>query len=224
LGDVDAPHEPQQGETLSQATPASALAGIQPESEAPTYQVYERSSDGPLRQGEVLSSLVQAHLNVQSLETQEPVVDFRNHPYAIVITQDCDVIQDHTLRQANPASDITPNVLFCEVVSAEDLHSTVQNSGLRSQDWRNLKQNKLERYQFLERVLPEKDVLEIGLPSLGIDFKRYFTIPTSEVYFRIRSGEAQRRCRLVDPYLQHLSARFFSYQSRVALPADHRTT
>ena len=51
-----------------------------------------------------------------------------------------------------------------------------------------------------------------GMPELGIDFKRYFTIPTDEVYFRIRA-EAQRRSRLRSPYLEHLSNRFYSFQS-----------
>jgi hypothetical protein len=40
-----------------------------------------------------------------------------------------------------------------------------------------------------------------------MDFKRYFSLPTEEVYYRIDS-EAKRRCRLVSPYAEHLSTRF----------------
>jgi hypothetical protein len=56
---------------------------------------------------------------------------------------------------------------------------------------------------------------------MGIDFKRYFTIPADETYRRVELGEAQRRCVLQSPYLEHLSSRFAYYLSRVALPLDH---
>lgn len=94
--------------------------------------------------------------------------------------------------------------------------------GINSAIWRRIEQNKDERYQFLKRITPEQDTLGEGLPELGIDFKRYFTIPTDEVYVRLSAG-VQRRCRLVSPYLEHLSTRFWYFQARVALPAEHRS-
>jgi len=56
-------------------------------------------------------------------------------------------------------------------------------------------------------------------PELGIDFKRYFTLPTAEVYYQIQR-QAARRCCLRSPYLEHLSTRFHAYQQRLALPED----
>jgi hypothetical protein len=65
------------------------------------------------------------------------------------------------------------------------------------------------------------DRLQEGLPELAIDFKRYFTVPTDEVYRRIELGEARRRCLLISPYLEHLSSRYAYFLSRIALPVDH---
>lgn len=62
-----------------------------------------------------------------------------------------------------------------------------------------------------------------GAPELVIDFKRYFTLPTGELYRWIALGETRRRCRLRSPYMEHLSSRFAYFLSRVALPEDYRS-
>jgi hypothetical protein len=148
------------------------------------------------------------------------VVQLVTHPLAIVMSQDCDLDWDFGARRAGaaPAKQM-PSVLFCEAIEAAVLrHSTDINSAI----WSRIKINKDERYQFLQRVMPDEDALGEGLPELALDFKRYFTIPTDEVYQRL-DFQAKRRCRLVSPYLEHLSSRFFAYQARVALPAEHQS-
>ena len=72
-----------------------------------------------------------------------------------------------------------------------------------------------------EKIAPADDSQNIGLPELGIDFKRHFTIPTDEMYKRLQIGEAKIRCMLMSPYLEHLSCRFAYFLSRIALPAEH---
>ena len=95
------------------------------------------------------------------------------------------------------------------------------SAGITTDIWRRIRINKDERYQFLQRIGSVQDAAGQDLPELGIDFKRYFTIPADEVYRRIELGEAQRRCVLNSPYLEHFCVRFANYLSRVALPADH---
>ena len=73
----------------------------------------------------------------------------------------------------------------------------------------------------MQKVDATCDGLQQGLPELTIDFKRYFTIPTDEVYKRIEISETKRRCVLVGPYLEQLSSRFAYFIGRVALPEDH---
>ena len=134
------------------------------------------------------------------------------------MTQDCDLDWDYKARQkGSEQQKLIPSVLFCEVATAEELFGRIRNSKI----WEKVQQNKDERYQFLQQVSPEDDALGEGLPELGIDFKRYFTIPTGEVYLRLQNPEIRRRCKLNVPYRDHLSTRFCYFQMRVALPAEH---
>jgi len=143
-----------------------------------------------------------------------------HHPLAVILTQDCDLEQDFKARQGHVAADKQiPSLLFCEVATAEDLYGFVKQTNKKL--WDRIRINKDERYHFLQKVEPGDDALGQGLPEMGIDFKRYFTIPTDELYRRVELSEAQRRCILQSPYLEHLSSRFAYYLSRVALPLDH---
>jgi hypothetical protein len=183
-------------------------------------QKYVPSPTGALRQGEILSNLKQFKLNIESLRSGKPLAEPIIHPFAIIVTQDCDCEQDFKFRKDNIISNATiPSILFCEVVAAETLRN--RDKDINTKVWGQVKINKNERYHFLEAIPKIADILDEGLPELTLDFKRYFTIPTDEVYYRIEIGEANRRCHLVSPYLEHLTSRFNYFQSRIALPEDH---
>jgi hypothetical protein len=157
-------------------------------------------------------------LDIESLG-QELRITPMLHPFAVVMTQDCDLEQDFRARDGQNKSDKRiPNVLFCQIITAEELRGGV---GITSDIWKRIRNNKDERYQFLQVVARGEDSHDEGLPELGVDFKRYFTMPTDEVYRRIARGEAQRRCFLNSPYLEHFSSRFAYFLSRIALPSDH---
>jgi hypothetical protein len=188
-------------------------------------QKYAPSVDGALRQGEILSNLKQFKLNIESLRSGKYLAEPITHPFAIVITQDCDCEQDFKPRKDGVISNATiPSILLCEVVAAEDLRNRDKGSQkveINSTVWGQVKINKNERYHFLESVPKQFDAFSEGLPELTLDFKRYFTIPTEELYYRIEIKEAKRRSRLVSPYLEHLMSRFNYFQSRIALPEAH---
>ena len=135
-----------------------------------------------------------------------------------VLSQDCDLAQDHAARESGDIGGAIPSILFCEVETAEQLLSNIQGRDIK----KRIQQNSDERYQFLQRIPVECDALRQGLPELGIDFRRYFTLPAEEVYFQI-TRDAKRRCHLVSPYLEHISARFTRYLGRVGLPLDHQS-
>lgn len=190
--------------------------------------VYQRSPIGKaIKQGEIISNLTQLIPDLLSLRTTEgnkklnPII----HPYAIVVSQDCDLDWDFKARQpSNPGgkdlrAKLLPNILFCEVVTAPEVRfHPIEKPNAEA--WNRIKINKDERYQFLQKVEPDDDAQSEGSPELVIDFRRYFTISTEEVYFRLEK-EAYRRCHLQSPYLEHFSTRFNYYQFRVALPGDH---
>jgi hypothetical protein len=190
--------------------------------------VYARSErTGALRQSEIICNLLQFTVDPQSLKAGgELAFGQLQREFAVVLSQDCDLAQDFELRRrtwneellyAEIESKLLPNVLLCELVTDADLFAALpQGSDIR----KRVKQNKDERYQYLCAVPTNSDTAGTGLPALGIDFKRHFTIPTEELYLQI-SQAAVRRCRLVSPYLEHLATRFSSFLSRVALPSNH---
>jgi len=187
-------------------------------------EIYDASEGSELRQSEIITGLIQLVTDLDSIKSgSKLIVNSIEHPYVIVVSEDCDLTQDFDARRKNQLTSdkIMPSVLFCQVTTAKELRGPA-GEGMNKDLWSKVKINKDERYQFLEKVPPASDALGEGLPELGIDFKRHFSLPTEEAYYRIAT-DAKRRCRLRSPYLEHFSTRFAYFLSRVALPADHRS-
>jgi hypothetical protein len=194
-------------------------------------RIYARSADGRLRQGEILGNLQQSKITLESLRlfassdirssaaTAEIVVNFTDHPLVIVLTQDCDLDLDYSDRQSAGAGKLY-DILVCDVYRADPFK---QKLGKNMKEWKVIAENQSPRYQFLSNVTPDDDATGKGLPNLTMDFKRHFTLPTEEMYERLRLGITSRYCVLETPYVEHLMHRFLSFQGRVALPVDHPT-
>jgi len=173
-----------------------------------------------LYQGEIVEGLIQVRQTLETVgEDGPPRLDEIVHPFTIVMTQDCDLEQDFRLRWEGPRSPSRlANILFCEAVATTDLKAKVPQG---KDIWKRVIQNKDERYQCLEAVPPDQDLTGDGIPCLGCDFKRYFSVPADEVYRRIERRQIRRRSRLITPYAEHLLSRFCIFQSRVPLPENH---
>ena len=192
-------------------------------SETPVTIHIRANAQEPLRQTEILTDVIQRRSSYRSLGAETPEMENVLHPYAVIVTQDCDLTQDFKARfgnaeQLNSTDKLIPNVLLAEAVSVAEL---IANLPIKGKDIRKrVCQNKAERYHVFQKVEAADDTLRSGLPPLGIDFKRYFTVPTDELYSQVNSS-AKRRCHLNSPYLEHFGKRFADFLSRVALPKDH---
>ena len=192
----------------------------------PAFYISSRAL-GPLRQSEILSNVHQHRITLESLNNPDGVeVDPIDHELSIIISQDCDLEQDFRRREELRANGgvldrfdtkLLPSILLCEVSAEAAINAAVRGQRDSRQQFR---QNKLERYQFLRAVEAMDDALGIGLEAMGIDFKRYFTVPTAELYAQLE-GQCRRRCSLAPQYLEHLSIRFTNHLSRVGLPKNH---
>ena len=189
---------------------------------------YETSpTDTALRQSELLTNVIDSVIDPETIFRKTPSYLQKIHPFAVLISQDCDLDWDFAARQSQAqAHKLVPAVLLLEVMSAEDMARQILelegvSSSRKSRIWARVRQNKDERYHFLEKIRNSYDLQREDIPELAIDFKRIFTVPTDELYFRIAKGETRRRCRLLSPYLEHLSSRFAYYHSRIALPEEH---
>ncbi|MHB8302130.1 MAG: hypothetical protein ACYDC6_04720 [Acidobacteriaceae bacterium] len=186
----------------------------------PTYTLPVAA--GPLRQGEIISSVDQYIFRLSEQEAEKLLnAERKMHPYAVVLTQDCDLAQDFNVRSsAQPSAEkLMSNILLCVVYIAE----TAKNSGtipVGSDIWKRIIQNKDERYQYIREVTANEDGEGKGIPPLLIDFKQAFSLPADLLYEQLRRS-AKRRAILTSPYREHLSSRYAYFISRVALPRDH---
>lgn len=181
---------------------------------------YARSADNDrLWQGEVLSGLIVLRPRLETIAPDiQTVLDEVTHPYAIVLTQDCDLESDYGRDASRRHGVSLPSIILCEATPISALRGACPPG---KDIWKRISQNKDERYHCLEMIPPDLDAAGQGVAPLGIDFKRYFTMPTAEVYRRIELGQAKRRARLITPYAEQLSCRCFHFQCRIALPEDH---
>ncbi len=191
------------------------------------------STDGALRQGEVLSHVRAYAIATDSLDADgELVVNPSHHQHVIVLSQDCDLDWDfratQSLREGGTSDEESANlssrklegVLLCDVFEATEIHGA---ANVNKRVWDRIKINKDDRYHFIEGVEPRYDRQGEGLPEMVLDFKKYFTLAPELLYWQIERGDCYRRVRLDSPYLEHLSHRFSCFMSRVGLPEDYKS-
>ena len=197
---------------------------------SPTSRYRRAYSSGALRQGEIVSNVIQERVAINTIGTKKPMIIPVRYDYAVVVSQDCDLEWDWDARQKGEQQDekeekkrgnkLMSSVLFCEAQSKRTLGS---ERGYNSGERRKISKNELERFHFLERLEAESKSLGDGIPDLTVDFKRCFSLPPDEVYFRLGSKELQRRILLNYPYLHDLMTRFWYFHCRVALPVQLST-
>lgn len=188
--------------------------------------VYESpSEDGWLRQGEILDGLWEHRVSVATGTSDSMPIQSISHARVVVLTADCDLEWDYKARQQydpngdggleaiESASATIPWVVLCDLHLTEDMRQRVAGSDI----WKRVVRNQDERYHILPAAqIGEPSVGE--LPSLVMDFKKAFSIPTSAIYQAIEGGEA-KRIAIVPPIFVHdLMHRFFGFLSRVGTP------
>jgi len=94
---------------------------------------------------------------------------------------------------------------------------------MNSAAWKLVISHRHERFYFFEKVLPECEIEQEGLPELTADFKKVFAIDSATLYRQIELGIVKRRTVLGSPYLEHFSQRYHSFHGRVALPFQYES-
>ena len=190
---------------------------------------YEKSEKaGALKQGEILSNVLQITATMTSGSASSPTLTRRRHPFALIVTPDCDLDWDFKARfNGGSQLKIVPNILLCRVLTASDLARLINTNETKPEKfekstiWKKTWQNKDERFHFLERINRAFDLQSDDIPALGIDFKQFFTVPTEDLYMNIDEDQTLRRCTLNSPFKEHVNSRFTYFQSRIALPEEH---
>lgn len=188
--------------------------------------IYQTSDkDSSLRQGEILTSVIQYKPVVNKLLQEGEELSFNAvlHPYAIVVTQDCDLDWDYRARQTENSqpSKLLNSIILCEVATARETRDATDN--INSAAWKLVVSHRHERYYFFEKIPPTCETEQEGLPELTADFKKVFCIDGETIYSHIKLGIVKRRAVLASPYLEHFSRRYHSFHGRVALPFQYES-
>lgn len=141
-------------------------------------------------------------------------------PFLVVLSQECDLLWDFENREKlgtdySNHDKFLQSVLVCPAYLGESFRSGdhLKDLGLKMQNWntdlwKNIKQNKNERFHYL----PINE--ELKIPELIIDFKHYYTLNRSEIYAKPDSYKVS----LDILFREDLSRRFANYLSRIGLP------
>ena len=143
-------------------------------------------------------------------------------PLIIVLTQDCDLNQDYTVRWArNGASNHDKkliSIIVAPLYNAEHVYLGEHLSELKMEmvkinrgktPGKTLRQNQTPRYHYLEFPL------DIPVVPSVIDFKHYFTV---NVEYLKKHKQKNFICQIGPLYREDVSQRFSSYLSRIGLP------
>jgi hypothetical protein len=186
---------------------------------------YERHNLSRLCQGDIFNSL---RIGIAQDYAAEFVIVEKIFPYAILISQDCDLEQEHNARlkqeesirnglTPEPFSAYQPNVLLLPAFRSEfvkdgtylkDIYD-VAMPALHGDLWKRAKANLSERYHLLEPDLNK------NVPELIIDFKNYLSVPKQNLQ---NQTEVSYLSTLNELFREDLALRFANYMSRIALP------
>ena len=187
--------------------------------------------DCALRQGEILTNVIELQIKLEIITSVDDDSAYSanpvKHPYAVIVSQDCDLQQDFNYRYhdiGNQRHEL-PSVLLCQAQDVDKFSkSELYRSLFESRTFEGyFKKNNEFRYHFIQEIPAKYDACNKALPELGIDFKRYFSMPTAEVYHRIKLTHTERRSMLKPPYRDHFCDRFYSFNKRIALPEEYES-
>jgi len=143
-------------------------------------------------------------------------------PFVVVLTQDCDLNQDYTVRWArNGGSSHDKKIISVIVVPLYNVEHVYKGEHLselgmtmapipkKRTPGKTLIQNKNPRYHYLE--FPTN----VPIVSSVIDFKHYFTV---NVEYLKKHKKGNFICQVGPLYREDVSQRFSSYLSRIGLP------
>ena len=180
-----------------------------------------RSGSSRLAQGDIIRDVQQIEYAAE--RSGELFISTLAFPAVIVLTQDCDLEQDNSVRWprvgANASNDkLLLSVLVAPLYNVEHVYTgthldaigrTAQPINRNRSPGSNLRNNETPRYHYLD--LGE----QVPIPPSVIDFKHYFSVNVEQLR---RHKPSAFVCQLSSLYREDVSQRFAAYLSRIGLP------
>lgn len=177
-----------------------------------------------LCQGDIFKDVKYSFVDHEDNEHVE-IIEF-TFPYAVIISQACDVISMSEMLENNRGkpTKFMPSILMCpiydltnvktaehvkEVFSKLDINIELENIynkddlAVLNRDW---------HYRFHKLKLVHG--VNIALDNALIDFKHHFSVPVKY----LQNNRKNRICKLDDLFCEQVTLKFSTYISRVAIP------
>lgn len=182
--------------------------------------MYSKNGLERIHQGDLLEQIEYKFL---TFKNDEMIIDRFTFPYAVVLSQECDLEQDYEARKNIPDKNGKCNqdkylnsLLICPAYLAAEFRGGIHLNKLgykmeewTTDQWKIIKSNHNDRFHFLD------EDTENGLPNLIIDFKHFYTLTRDEIY---QVFPINYKISLKELFRERLSQRFVNYLSRIGLP------
>ena len=175
---------------------------------------YRRNNNARFYQGDILKDL--SFVVGDSGITKEKDIIYL--PYAVILSQDCDMQHDFNCRKDSKNQDkFLLSLLVCPSFNLEDFANGNHFPGWKMETFSaklisRIKNNDIyRRYHFL----PATVELKYSIPDLVLDFKHFFTLPRDFLYKQRREIYV---ASVNEIFREELSQRFSNYLSRIGLP------
>lgn len=147
-----------------------------------------------------------------------------NFPLIIVLTQDCDLNQDHIFRKSDPPKSTQDkqlmSVLVAPIYNVEHFYDGTHLSeiGLNMEPFEK-RPKKIKNKLFIDNEIPRYHSLrfpdDVPLVESVIDFKHYFSI---NVLYIEKLKKTHFVGKVSELYREDISHRFSAFLSRIGLP------
>lgn len=178
--------------------------------------MYVVKSENRICQGDILEDFQHKFLYYQN---EEKAIISITLPYAIVLSQDCDLEQDYNQRQDNASSTndkFMQSILVCPAYIAESFKrgEHLKNMGLimntwGRDKWKDIKSNQNQRFHYFPNDPAN------NMPEIVVDFKQYYTIPRDDIY---PLHKEKYKISIAPLFREDISLRFATYLARIGLP------
>ena len=180
--------------------------------------------DSPICQGDIYKNVRYSYIETEDDESVS-IVEFE-FPYAIIISQACDVIAMEEIIQKNKgkATKFMPSVLMCPIYDKtlakrgqhiEDVFTALSinmedDSLYQKEDYKVAQRDWHYRFHALTICIDDETIMENTI----VDFKHYISLP---MHYLIKH-KTDRLYHLDDLFAEQLTLKFATYLSRVAIP------
>lgn len=180
--------------------------------------------DDLICQGDIFQHVVYNYISKE--EGNDVEVTQLEFPYAMVVSQSCDVIgMDYLVRNGGggPAK-FMPSILMCPIYTKQSIRDSnyvedafielglnyFKETVLNKSGFETVEKDWHYRFHLLDIEMNKKPVMQNQL----LDFKHYFSIPISSLL----NSKKNRILKVDDVFAEQITLKFAAYLARVAIP------